>query len=109
MFGKTSHLNPLTSRKKLLEAESELNRAQLVQDWRMMAGEAHALADQARTVRAAASTAAALVTSVAALRQRKPASASEKPSWLRTLLKGAGQAATLWSLLSLQRRDRDAS
>ena len=37
MFGKKPRLNPLESRKQLLIAESELNRAQLVQEWQAMA------------------------------------------------------------------------
>ena len=37
MFGKKPRLNPLESRKQLLIAESELNRAQLVQEWQTMA------------------------------------------------------------------------
>jgi HPt (histidine-containing phosphotransfer) domain-containing protein len=52
-------MNPLESRKQLLIAESELNRAQLVQEWQTMADEVHALADQARTISSIASAVAA--------------------------------------------------
>ena len=51
-------MNPLQSRKKLLLAESELNRAQLVQEWRTLADEVHALTTQAKTIGAIASAAA---------------------------------------------------
>ena len=33
MFGKNPRVNPLNTRKRLLIAESELNRAQLTQEW----------------------------------------------------------------------------
>ena len=107
MFGKTSHLNPLASRKKLLLAESELNRARLVQDWQTMADEVHALADQARTVRSLATAAGALVAGLASLRRKKSAPAPEKTSWLRTLLKGAGQVSTIWSAFRPPQREPD--
>ncbi|HVU08977.1 MAG TPA: hypothetical protein VHG89_10580 [Verrucomicrobiae bacterium] len=89
MSGKNPHLNPLATRKKLLLAESELNRAQLVQNWRMMTDEVHALANQARTIRSLASAVASLVAGLAAFRRQKSAPAADKPSWLQTLLKGA--------------------
>ncbi len=36
MFGKTSHVSPLELRKQLLIAESELNRAQLSEEWQTL-------------------------------------------------------------------------
>jgi hypothetical protein len=95
MFGKDSNMNPLESRKQLLVAESELNRAQLVQEWRTMADEARTLAHQARTISSLASTATSLVVGLVNFRRNKPA-AAEKPPWWQTILKGAGLVATLW-------------
>ena len=95
MFGKTSHLNPLASRKKLLLAESELNRARLVQDWQTMAGEVQALADQVQTLRSLATAAATLVAGVASLRRKKSGTPVEKPSWWKTILKGAQMAGSV--------------
>lgn len=89
-------MNPLASRKKLLIAESELNRARLVQEWQMMAGTAHALAEQAHTVRSLASAAATLVAGLTSLRRKKPAPVVEKTSWLKTILKGVGQISNFW-------------
>ncbi len=65
-------MNPLTSRKKLLIAESELNRAQLFNDWQELAGEVNGLSKQFKTVGFIASTAASLISGVTALRQKKP-------------------------------------
>jgi hypothetical protein len=90
-------MNSLASRKKLLVAESELNRAQLVQEFQTMADEVHSLASQARTISSFASATASLVAGIASFRQKKSAPVAEKPSWLRTIFKGAGLAASLWS------------
>jgi len=100
-------MNPLKSRKQLLIAESELNRAQLVQELQTMADEVHALANQARTIGSLASTAASLVAGLVSFRRKKSAPAAEKPSWWRNILKGAQLAASLWSEARLRGRDRD--
>ena len=97
MSGKNPRLNPSALHKQLLIAESELNRAQLVQEWHTMAGEVHSLAQQARTIGWIASVAASLVAGLSALRHKKPKPAAEKPSWWRILLKGAGIVGTFWS------------
>ncbi|MEK7782228.1 MAG: hypothetical protein AAB370_12080 [Verrucomicrobiota bacterium] len=89
-------MNPLKSRKQILIAESELNRAHLVQDWQTMAGEVHALAEEARTIRSMAAAAASLVAGLAALRRKKSAPA-EKPAWWQTILKGGQMISSLWS------------
>jgi hypothetical protein len=102
-------MNSLASRKKLLVAESELNRAQLMQDWRTMAGEVHALTHQARTIGSFASAAASLVTGLLSFRHKKPAPVDEKPSWLKTILKGAGMVSAIWSQFRTQWRDPDGN
>ena len=90
MFGKNPRLSPLAARKQLLLVESELNRAQMAQEWRTMAGEVLALASQARTVTALASAAASLISGLVSWRHKKSAPSAEKPSWLQTALKGLG-------------------
>jgi hypothetical protein len=99
-------MNPLESRKQLLIAESELNRAQLVQEWRTMADEVHSLANQARTISSLASAAATLVAGIASFRRKKSAPAAEKPSWLQTIVKGAGLVSTIWSEFRPQDREQ---
>src|SRR5208337_3744941 len=66
MFGRTSHLSPLESRKRLLIAESELNRAQLSEEWQTMRHGARDLARRAKTIAAWASSAALLAAGVTA-------------------------------------------
>jgi hypothetical protein len=99
-------MNPLASRKKLLVAESELNRAQLVQDWQAITDDVHALTKRARTIGSLASGAAALVAGLASCRHKKSVPAVEKPSWLQTILKGAGLVSTIWQTLRFQGRDQ---
>jgi hypothetical protein len=89
-------MKPLESRKQLLVAESELNRAQLVQEWRIMAGEARTLAHQAKTISSLASAAAAMVSGLLSLRRKAAAPAAEKPQWWQSILKGAGLVSSLW-------------
>ena len=91
-------MNSLASRKQLLIAESELNRAQLVEDWRAMADDAHALAQRAKTITFLASAAASVVAILSSLRHKKAVPADEKPSRWQTLLKGAGLVSSLWSV-----------
>ena len=89
-------MKPLESRKQLLIVESELNRAQLVQEWQVVRAEVQALADQARTVRSMASAVTTLVTGLASCRRKSSPPAAGKTSWLQTILKGAGLVSTLW-------------
>jgi len=106
MSGKNTRMNALESRKKLLLAESELNRAQLVEDWQTMTDEARSLVNQARTLRSMTSAAAVLINGVASLRRKKSAPAAEKPSWLQNIVKGAGLISTVWQTFRPQRREQ---
>ena len=107
MSGKNLLMNPLESRKQLLVAESELNRAQLVQDWQEMRGEVHSLASQARSISSIASAVATLVAGLSSLRHKTSAPAAEKPSWWQTILKGAGEVSNFWQAFRSQRREQD--
>jgi hypothetical protein len=95
-------MNPLISRKKLLVAESDLNRAHLFQEWRTMADEVHTLTKRARTVGTLASVAASLAAGLMSFRRKKSSPAGEKPSRLQTLLRGAGLVFTLWQTFRSQ-------
>jgi len=96
MSGKTPHLSPLTSRKQLLIAESELNRAELTEDWQTMAHGVHDAAHRARTIAGWASSAVMLVAGVAALRRGPAAPSTAKSSWFQKVLNGARVASTIW-------------
>ena len=105
MFGKDPRVNPLDTRKRLLIAESELNRAQLTQEWGALTGSVRTFADRARSLGSIATSAAALVAGLTNLRSNKPAEAEAKPSWMKSILKGAGLISTFW--LAFRPRDHD--
>jgi hypothetical protein len=107
MSGKNPRMTPLQSRKQLLLAESELNRAQLVRECRTMIDGIHTLVHHAKSFYSVASTAAVLVAGLAALRRRKTAETAPKRSWLQTIFKGAGLISTLWMSLRSRKHDRD--
>ena len=102
-------MNSLESRKQLLITESELNRAQLVQEWQTMASEVHSLTSQARSISSIASAVAMLVAGLSSLRHKKSAPAAEKPSWWRTILKDAGLVSSFWSEFRSQGRERKSN
>ncbi len=106
MPGKNSHVNPLESRKQLLLAESELNRAQMMQEMTTLAAEVRTLGDRAKSYGSIASSAAVLVSGLAAFRSGKPTVADGKPSWLQSILKGAGLVSNLWLAFRSRRRNR---
>jgi len=89
-------MNSLQSRKQLLIAESELNRAQLVEEWVTMAEGVRSVTDRAKSFASIASSAAVLVAGLAAFRRGKRAQAESKPSWLQTILRGAGLISEIW-------------
>jgi hypothetical protein len=96
MFGETSHVSPLQSRKQLLIAESELNRAQLSEEWQTMAHGVRDLAHRTKTVAVWASSAALLVAGATAWQHGPPAPATAKTSWFQRILNGARLASTIW-------------
>ena len=104
MFGRQPKLSPLESRKRLLIAESEINRVQLLDEWQAMAEGVHSLADRARSVRSLASAAASLVAGVSAIRREKAEANGAKPSWFRLALNGAQMAGDLWHAYRARKR-----
>jgi hypothetical protein len=100
-------MNSLASRKKLLIAESELNRVHLVQELETIKDKFHSLANQARTISSLASAAATLIAGLASFRHKKEsAPAAEKPLWLQTIVKGAGLISTVWQTFRSQSREQ---
>ena len=106
MFGKNPRLNPLESRKQLLVAESELNRAQLVQEWQAMTDGVRSVAARASTISFIAFTGVSLIASLASFWRSKSVDAGARPSWLKTILNSAGQISTLWLAFRSWRRDQ---
>jgi hypothetical protein len=100
-------MSPLESRKQLLLAESELNRAQLAGDMAMLRAGMRTLTNRARSFEVIASSAAVLVTGLAAFRRVRPANAGAKSSWWQIILKGAGLMSTVWLAFRSQSQCQD--
>jgi hypothetical protein len=89
-------MSPLQSRKLLLIAESELNRAELVQECERLAEGARAVVGRARSFDQIASAAATVVSALTVFRHGKAAKPTAKRSWLQTFIKRAGLVLALW-------------
>jgi hypothetical protein len=106
MFGKSPRLNPLESRKQLLIAESELNRARMIADMAALKSDANALIDRVKSFNFIASSVAGLVSGLAAFRAEKSANGDGKSHWLRRVIKGAGLVSSLWRAFRPKRREQ---
>ena len=106
MLREMPRVNPLQLRKELLVAESELNRAQLVEEWQAMTVGVRTLGARVKYVSVLASAAALFVSGVSAFRRRRASTNGAKFSWLQTALQGAKVASSLW--LAFRSRDRDS-
>jgi len=104
MFGRNPRLKPLQLRKQLLLAESELNRAEMAGNLAELTAGIRTLTDRAKSLTSIASSAVALL---ALFQGGKPAAANAKPSWLQTILKGAGLISTVLQLFQPLSRGRD--
>jgi len=105
MSGEKSHLTSLETRKQLLLVESELNRAQLLNELREFKNEIHHLKHQVWEMGSIAASAAKLATTFSSIGQAfSHRNEDEKPSWISTLLKGAKAGTSLWLLLRSCRR-----
>jgi hypothetical protein len=96
---KDLHLTPLESRKQLLLVESELNRAQLINELRDFKAEIHHLQDQVQMLGSIASSATKLATTFSAIGNaftHRDSGGKKKTSWLSTLLNGARTGASIW-------------
>jgi hypothetical protein len=82
-------------RKDLLIAESELNRAQLIERWDAATEWHQTLSAGARTVGVVASAAALLASGVRTFRNKRGSQNGTEASWLQPLIKGAGLVASL--------------
>jgi hypothetical protein len=102
MPGKNLHLTPLESRKQLLLVESELNRAQLLNELRDFRNEIHHLKNQMHAISSIASSATKLATTFSAISSaftHRGSDEKKKSSWISTLLNGARTGASIWGAL----------
>lgn len=90
-------MNPLTSRKQLLIAESELNRAQLVADVRTLNSDVRTIAARIKSYGSIALLLVSVVTGLVSAKRSLATRAGAKSSWLPTMLAGGGLISSLWS------------
>jgi hypothetical protein len=95
MPGNAPQVSPLASRKQLLLAESELNRALLGAEMAALTSDLQAFTNRAKSFGSIVASSAALVAGLTAFRRARPAP-DAKPSWLRTLSRGARLLFTIW-------------
>ena len=107
MFRDNSGLSPLASRKQLLIAESELNRAQLVYELDSVTGEIRLLARQLGTVSSLVSATVTLLAGLMSHRPKRPERAPEPFSWWQVLVKGAGLVRSVWSTFETRSASRN--
>ncbi len=93
MFGTKPRVNPLQTRKQLLIAESEINRAEMLDEWQEISNGVRTLTDRVKSVGSLASAATLLVS---AFPLRNPEPSTGKSSWLNTIFKGAKLAGSVW-------------
>jgi hypothetical protein len=107
MSGEKPALTPLELRKRMLIAESEINRADLCQECEAIAGGFRSFADRAKTISSYASVAAALVAGFTAFQRSKSTPGEEKRPWVQTVLNGLRLAASVWLAFRARHQDED--
>jgi hypothetical protein len=100
-------MNTLAIRKRLLIAESELNRIQLVGEIRALKAEVRALASGATLWRSMVSSAAVMTLNLASFPHGQAAATGARPCRSQILLKGAAQMVSLWMASRMRVRSRD--
>lgn len=99
-------MNSLASRKKLLVAESELNRAQLLADALVLKSGLRRAKLRVKSLGSLVSSGVILVAGLAALRKGKPAEPAQKTGWLHRLFQGATLLSTLWTAFGTHQREQ---
>jgi hypothetical protein len=102
MSGQESQLTSLETRKQLLLVESELNRAQLINELRDFKHEMHHLKHQVWEFGSITASAAKLASTFSAIGRaftHLEPDKNEKSSWISALLEGAKAGMSLWHLL----------
>ena len=100
---KLPEVNLLELRKELLIAESEINRAHLVEEWEAMSDGIPRLLGRVKALSSIASAVAVVIAGVSAFR-RGTGTTTEKTSWFHLALKGAKMAVPIWLAFRARKR-----
>jgi hypothetical protein len=101
-----ARVSPLESRKRLLIAESELNRERMIQDAGALKSDVTALVNRVKSLDSIIASAAVLVSGLAAFRREEPANGRPRRGWLRPIIRGAGLVSTLWRAFRPKRQTK---
>jgi hypothetical protein len=93
MPGQADRMSPLATRKRLLLAESDINRVRLADDLLVVSRSVGAFTDRAGSYGRIASSVVGLVAGLAAATAPKT---EVKQGWLQTAISGAGLLSSLW-------------
>jgi hypothetical protein len=113
---KISQLKSLEARKRLLLAESEVNRAELMKEFDLLKDEFTRVKKNIRTIGSIASTAALVASAISIFHHRTQRSdhsngaehkSSSKTSWLSAALDGARMGASLFLKIKSFLRERE--
>ena len=96
-------MKPLESRKRLLLAESELNRAQMVRDLTALTTGVRALTYRATHWESLVSSAALVAMGLTVFQRGQPVGPVAKPTKLNYVLNGAALLGALWLAATAQR------
>jgi hypothetical protein len=110
MFRQNTYLKLLETRKKLLLAESELNRAELLKEVDALHNEVDRVKKQAMAIGSLASSGALIATAFSLFRRHKKSENSDGPSklsWVAAAIEGARVGTSLFKKVKSLFRDRD--
>lgn len=111
MFRENSYLKTLAIRKKLLLAESELNRVELLREVEALQNEAGRIKKQVFAAGTIVSSGALIATAVSLFRGQftkpKTAEGRSKSSWISDAFKGARVGTSLYFKIKSLFSDRD--
>jgi hypothetical protein len=111
MFRKDSQLTVIQARKKLLVAESEVNRAELLREIGALKGEITHIKKQMRTISSIASSAALVATAFSLFRNHRSSAENshgpKKTSWITAALAGARIGTSLFLKIKSMLRERE--
>jgi hypothetical protein len=109
MFGEDSVImSPLAARKRLLVAESEINREILTRDFKRLRAGVQGISEEIRKYGGVALSVGALAAAFSMFRNSKPEPEKKSHSWLSWAGKAVRLGVSLWPVLSAKRRTTDS-
>lgn len=99
MSGRKPKLTPLEARKQLLVIESEINRAQMAEDWHALRAEVHNCMTQGKASLSSMISTTALAATGLTLLGKTFSAASNKGGWISKIAGLTKFGASLWFAL----------